>query len=255
MRIGIIADIHEDATALKTALDVLDKHVAGIVITLGDIVGESTSQLGKTVRLLLDVGAVGVWGNHEFGLAHEPDPSVFQGLPPCVREFMTALKPTIQLGDCFFSHVEPWLDPYKLEHLWRSPYDFSVAEHVAKSFKHRTERLLFYGHIHCWRIATPNGIVDWDGDQICLAPPQRYLIAVGPLSDGLNATQRQGHFALYDTLTHILKRFRVVENDGFGHANGAERYIARNHSANSRRLTHGQLEHRGMPAELRRQIW
>jgi len=106
--------------------------------------------------------------------------------------------------------VEPWLNPYKLEDLWRDPYQFTIEEHVKRSFLGRPERVLFYGHIHCWRIATPAGIVSWEGDHIYLHRPERYLVTVAQLSNGISSAIHRGHFALYDTEAQRLMRFRVV---------------------------------------------
>ena len=70
MRIGILADIHESLTSLQWAIDVLHDQGADRLVVLGDVF-ELGHRLKETVDLLSDAGAVGVWGNHDFGLCRD----------------------------------------------------------------------------------------------------------------------------------------------------------------------------------------
>ena len=71
MRIGILADIHEDVQRLSQALGLLRREGVGRVVVLGDLF-DTGKRIAETVALLADAGAVGVWGNHDLGLCHEP---------------------------------------------------------------------------------------------------------------------------------------------------------------------------------------
>ena len=73
MRLGIVADIHEDAEKLALALRRFRGEGVDRVVCLGDVAFALGSGLHETVALLADAGAVGVWGNHDLGLCHEPD--------------------------------------------------------------------------------------------------------------------------------------------------------------------------------------
>jgi predicted phosphodiesterase len=207
VRLGIIADIHEDVPALQSALKVLDDEGSDTVIALGDI-ADDTSRLDETCQILLDAGAVGVWGNHEFGMCFDPDPRAFVGRASCTRQFMASLKPSLCFDDCRFTHVEPHLDPCDLYSMWRDPTSFTLEEQLEKTFTLHSERVFFYGHIHRWLVATSGGEVEWADDQLHLRSPARYSIALSALSDGVGA-RRLGHFALYDTDTEMLTRFQV----------------------------------------------
>ena len=77
MRIGILADIHEAAEPLERALIALREQGADRYVVLGDIL-ETGENIEKTVDLLSAVGAVGVWGNHDFGLCRDPVPELQQ---------------------------------------------------------------------------------------------------------------------------------------------------------------------------------
>ena len=67
MRIGILADIHESLDELRWASAVLKDHGADCLVVLGDVC-ETHRRLEETVAFLDDAGAIGVWGNHDFGL-------------------------------------------------------------------------------------------------------------------------------------------------------------------------------------------
>jgi predicted phosphodiesterase len=70
MRIGILADIHESLTNLRWAIDVLHEQGTDCLVVLGDVF-ELGYRLKETVDLLADLGAIGVWGNHDFGLCRD----------------------------------------------------------------------------------------------------------------------------------------------------------------------------------------
>ena len=93
-------------------------------------------------------------------------------------------------------------------HVWRDPNALPLEAQIEKGFARRSERVLFYGHIHRWLVATPKGEIGWDGDRIRLRRPVRYTVAVSALSGGVGG-RRRGHFALYDTDTEMLTRLRV----------------------------------------------
>jgi predicted phosphodiesterase len=80
MRLGILADIHEDVPKLTLALQRLGRAGVRQVVLLGDLV-DTGRHLQATVALLAEAGAVGVWGNHDLGLCHEPEEPFEGGTP------------------------------------------------------------------------------------------------------------------------------------------------------------------------------
>ena len=70
MRLGILADIHEDVAKLTLALRHFRREGVERVVLLGDVF-DTGKRLRETVALLAGAGAVGVWGNHDLGLCHE----------------------------------------------------------------------------------------------------------------------------------------------------------------------------------------
>jgi hypothetical protein len=61
MRIGILADVHENLSHLRWAIDVLSEQRSDRLVFLGDLF-ELGHQLKETVDLLAKAGAIGVWG-------------------------------------------------------------------------------------------------------------------------------------------------------------------------------------------------
>ena len=65
MRIGLLADIHEDVEALEAAIARCREAGVDCLVTLGDIF-ETGEHFADAVDLLRDADVSGVWGNHEF---------------------------------------------------------------------------------------------------------------------------------------------------------------------------------------------
>jgi predicted phosphodiesterase len=200
MRIGILADIHESLTNLRWALDVLHEQDAERLVVLGDVF-ELGHRLKETVDLLSDAGAVGVWGNHDFGLCRgNARPEDKERYGERVLAFMGSLQPRLEMDGCLFSHVEPWLDQEKIEDLWYFEGLPETTKQVARSFAAVPNRLIFVGHYHRWLLATPEGLQPWFGDHpIVLDAPLRYLVAVHAVCDA--------RCALFDTGTNELIPF------------------------------------------------
>jgi predicted phosphodiesterase len=202
MRIGILADIHEDLTNLRWALAALADGGADRLVVLGDVCGMDTG-LDETVGLLADAGAVGVWGNHDFGLcvgnAKPEDQLRYAGR---TLDFMAGLRPRLEVEGCLFTHVEPWLDPEKIEDLWYFDGPPETTGQAARSFAAVPNRVMFVGHYHRWLLVTPEGPLPWAGDRpVSLDPDggRRYLVAVHAVC--------AGRCALFDTGTNELVPF------------------------------------------------
>ena len=78
MKLGLLADIHEQTGQLRKAIAVLRRHGADRFVVLGDVF-ETGKRMEETVGLLRQVEAVGVWGNHDVGLCFDPDDKVCEG--------------------------------------------------------------------------------------------------------------------------------------------------------------------------------
>jgi hypothetical protein len=202
MRLGLLADIHEAVEPLREALALFRQHGVDQVVHLGDICGMHR-RLDETVALLQEAGAIGVWGNHDFGLCQRIDGETRQRFSPVVLRYMGSLQPTLSVEDILCSHIEPWLDANDLVQLWYFEGPPDTAVKLARSFDAVPERLLLSGHMHRWFLGTPQGPCEWDGtSRIRLAPPARYLLILHAVV--------LGHCAIYDSATFEFTPFRLT---------------------------------------------
>jgi predicted phosphodiesterase len=202
MRLGILADIHEDVSKLALTLQHLRREGVQRVVLLGDIF-DTGGRLRETVAMLAESGAVGVWGNHDLGLCHEPEERVRERYSGPVLDFMGTLLPRLELAGCLFTHGLPsWhaTDPlvYYLGDRPESP------EGLASSFGATDHAVLFTGHFHHWVAASPEGRLGWDGGgPIALRADQRHLVVVAAVCDGW--------CAVFDTDSRELVPHRLAE--------------------------------------------
>jgi len=189
MRIGLVTDIHNEADALSRALAALEARGIDLLVTLGDTCDVFLPDGGivEVATMLQERHAVGVWGNHDFVLCRKVDDRYlarYAGSP--VLDFMAGMLPTLVVGDCHFSHLEPLGDPHDVSHLWSledKPSDF--MELASLSFAAVDHRLLFIGHYHRWWAATTKRSLDWAGNRpLEFAGNQRYFVVVGPVQGG-----------------------------------------------------------------------
>jgi predicted phosphodiesterase len=218
MRIGLVADIHNDAELLSRALAALEPRGVDLFVTLGDTcdIFLPDGGINEVAAMLQERHAVGVWGNHDFVLCREVDDhfrSRFARTP--LLDFMAGMSPTLVVEDCHFSHLEPLGDPHDFEYLWSlkdKPSDF--MELAALSFAAVGHRLIFVGHYHRWWAGTSRRRLNWAGDRpLELDPGERYFIVI----DAVLA----GWCAWLDTSAGILLPLRV------GEARKAEEILAR----------------------------
>ncbi len=190
MRLGLLADIHEDVEMLDRAIRALKAQGVSRFVVLGDIF-ETGERLRPTVAALAQLEGEGVWGNHDFGLCggqvreclrveHSPE----------VLAYFESLHPFYESHGCWFQHIEPFLDSTNLSDLWCYP-DPELLD-TARSFASIRHRRIFMGHLHRWRLVTPEGPIAWNGQNpVRLKADTRYLIVVNAV--------REGSCGLYDT--------------------------------------------------------
>jgi hypothetical protein len=199
MKLGLLADIHEQTRQLRRAIDVLQEHGAERFVVLGDVF-ELGKRMEETVALLQEVQAVGVWGNHDVGLCFDPDDKICERYSAAVLGYMGSLQPRLEIDGCLFTHVEPWLDPHKIEDLWYFEGPPDSVEKLSRSFAAVPHRIMFIGHMHRWLLGTPDGLLSWRGEgSVRLDNQARYLVVVHAVWDG--------KCALFDTETNELVPF------------------------------------------------
>jgi hypothetical protein len=201
MKLGILADIHEEADNLRQALATLMNYQVDRFIVLGDVF-ELGKRLEETVQLLAGVEAVGVWGNHDFGLCRNPGQSIRTRFPESILSFMGSLRPRLDIEGFLFTHVEPWLDAEKIEDLWWFEGIPDTPERLSQSFRAVPHRVMFVGHFHRWFLADANGLTSWCGEgPVLLDPDRRFLAGIGAVSEGC--------CGCFDTDSNLLVPFSV----------------------------------------------
>ena len=199
MKLGIITDVHEHIEHLANALATFEQVVVDQIVVLGDVL-----LLGKrahsTCKLLADKNVIGVWGNHDFGFCDDPESALQKGLSQATVDFLTSLRPRLEIDGSHFSHVEPWLDPNDIVDLWYFEGPPDTDEKVARIFSAVPNQLMFAGHYHQWLLVSPDGISEWHGERpIRLQPDRRYFITIAALCGG--------NYATFDTETGKLVPF------------------------------------------------
>jgi hypothetical protein len=197
MKLGILADIHEAEDELRWALGVLKDQGVDRLVFLGDLC-ERLIRLEECVAILEEARVTGVWGNHDFGLCRDnPTPHDRQRFGERVLGFMGQLQARLEIDGCLFTHVEPWLDPEKIEDLWYFEGPPVTPEQFARIFGANGHPVMFVGHYHRWLHVTEGGIAPWTGDTpIVLDPDRRHLVVIDAVFSG--------KCARFDTETRLL---------------------------------------------------
>ena len=199
MKLGLITDIHEQVELLRSALHRFDKERVDQVVVIGDVF-EMGERIEETCRLLAEANGIGVWGNHDYGLCVDPDDEIREKYPASVIDYMTSLRPRLDVAGCHFTHVEPWLNTEDVADLWY--FEGPPDEHgkLERIFNSVPNRVMFAGHFHKWSLATSDEITNWRGERpIRLLDHARYFVVVGALCEG--------RYAVFDTDTSVLMPF------------------------------------------------
>lgn len=201
MRIGLLADIHEDVDRLAEAIARCRREGVDRLITLGDLYLDGR-RFAETVRTLDESDVTGVWGNHEFGICHEPVDWVGSMFDAPTRAYMARLRPRIEIDGILMGHVLPRHDPTDFAQPWYIDRAPETAEEAAPDFAAFAHRRMFLGHYHRWLIATPDGAGPWSADHpFTFDRARRYLVVVAAVCDG--------SCAIYDTVADVLTPLRI----------------------------------------------
>ena len=199
MRLGLLADIHEEVDLLRSALAHFARCGVDQVVVLGDIF-ETGRNIEPAARLLQEAGAVGVWGNHELGLCHEPEPELVARYPAVATQFMATLKSQWELENFFFTHAISTIDPTDPFAYYSSvrPQTPEARDECFARFPHR---VMLMGHYHRWMAATPERILAWEGEGALDLSQAPMLVVIHAVM--------QGFCAVLDTNRRTLSPHRL----------------------------------------------
>lgn len=208
MRLGLVTDIHNHHVELAKALELFRTRNVDQVVTIGDTCDAFAPPEGsdEVATLLSACGAMGVWGNHDFGLCHEISDDCRERFGDATFDFMQRMKPQVEIDGCYFSHKDASVDPHDVEQLWDFEDDSRDLKARANAgFAAISNRRQFIGHYHCWWAATPTGPTGWDGaEPLLLRPEERYFIVVAGVF--------QSSCAVFDTESGLLEPFNFGRN-------------------------------------------
>lgn len=196
MRMGLLADIHESVERLAAGIARCRAAGADRLLTLGDIYHDGR-RFAETVAMLRAAEVAGVWGNHEFGICHEPGAWVARDFDPDTCAYMARLRPRMEVEGVLLGHVLPHHDPTDYAQPWYVENAPETPAQAAPDFAAYPHRRMFLGHYHRWQVVTPESIVPWPGvGPFEFERDRRYLVVVAAVSDGW--------CALYDTEADVL---------------------------------------------------
>ena len=200
MRLGLLADIHGDLRNLNRALDALRAHEVDRFVVLGDVIYDRRNAT-ETVDLLRGCRAVGVWGNHDLGLALDPSESLRERFSQSVIDFFAGLTAHYEIDDVLIAHSLPHQDPTDPAeyYLGSRPNEEGAVEESLNFCEHRR---VFIGHFHSWFVGSSAGIVEWSAEEpLELSPELRYVIVVHAVMNGWTA--------VYDAAEDLLIPIRL----------------------------------------------
>jgi hypothetical protein len=147
-------------------------------------------------------GAVGVWGNHDFGLCHTASDETLARFSPNGRRFLSGLRPAVEIDGCLFTHKEASVDASDVVQLWAEEEEpLDLRPRAAGGLAAAPHPRQFVGHYHQWWAATPTGPLGWDGSEpLTLRPAERYFVVVAPVF--------LGWCGVFDTRSGVLQPVR-----------------------------------------------
>lgn len=195
MLLGIITDIHEEIAFLDEAIHHLRSRNIDELIFLGDLCNDG-QHLNETCQRFQGLNYRGVWGNHDYGLCEDARLGKLTRYDAQVTKVAASLLPSIQIERLYCSHVEPWLDPEKIEDLWYLGGLPESTEHRDRIFANSSWDIAFAGHFHRWLWLTTDGISPWNGEHPLDLSTGRHYIIIDACFNGSCAT--------FDTETKVL---------------------------------------------------
>jgi len=206
MRLGLVTDIHSHVAELAQAVRLFRDHGVEQVVSIGDAIDAFGHRDGAAdvVRLLESSNAVGVWGNHDFGLCRDDSGKQLGRLGLLASKFLEGVRPAMEIDGCYFSHKDASVDPNDVMQLWSIEDDpLDLLSRAMAGLAAAPHGRQFVGHYHQWWVAASRGHINWDGSApLLLQPEERYFVVMNAVF--------QGWCAVLDTNAGILQPLRCA---------------------------------------------
>lgn len=193
MKLGLLTDIHNQASLLRRAIEILQHAGAGGLVAIGDTFDPLADPTGipEVAELLLAHQVQSVWGNHDFPFCFEIPPQYSERYPSILFEMTRYFTPSIEfqhakLGTIRFSHRECYVDPFDPLELWDLTGDENDhPERARRALLHSNHAVQFVGHYHEWMAFNRHGKIAWDGrEPLHFEPDEKYFVVVHAVRDG-----------------------------------------------------------------------
>lgn len=224
MKFAVISDIHANVPALTAVLESIAAERVDRIVCLGDVTGYHTEP-DACVRLLQEVGALCVAGNHDRAVLGALEMDGFspqarravawtrERLEDATRDFLAALPLKRSIGDRLVAvhgalHPDAGCEWVRLDDDAKRTLSFDALQaHPSGA------RVCAFGHTHrpgVWeRLA--GEIRRIEGDTVSLQPDALYLVNPGSVGESREDDLRAS-FLIFDSVTDSL-RFRRVMYD------------------------------------------
>ena len=221
MKLALISDVHANAPALQAVLEVIAAQRADRIVCFGDVAGYHT-QLADCVRLLQQVGALCVVGNHDRAVIGALDTQGFSPnaqraiawtqarLDDTTRDFLAALPLKCAIDDALVAvhgalHPEVGCEWVRLDDDDKRALSFdALAAHPSGA------QVCGFGHTHrpgVWERCA--GAIRFVGcDTVTLRADALYLVNPGSVGESRDDDLRAS-FALFDTQARSIRFHRV----------------------------------------------
>jgi predicted phosphodiesterase len=222
MKFALISDVHANAPALSAVLEVIAAQQVDRIVCLGDVAGYHT-QLPACVRLLQEVGALCVAGNHDRAVIAALETQHFsphaqraiawtrQRLEDATRDFLAALPLKRTVDDTLVAvhgalHPDVGCEWVRLDDDGKRALTFDAL--AAQSCG---AQVCAFGHTHrpgVWE--RRGGEIRFVGcDTVSLAPDALYLVNPGSVGESRD-DDRRASFALFDSHARSIRFHRVM---------------------------------------------
>ena len=222
MKLALISDVHANAPALSAVLQAIATQQVDRIVCLGDVAGYHT-QLAACVRLLQQVGALCVAGNHDRaaigaltteGFTPQAQRAIAwaqERLEYASRDFLADLPLKRAIGDALVAvhgalHPEVGCEWVRLDDDDKRALSFdALAAHPCGA------QVCAFGHTHrpgVWERCA--GAIRFVGcDTVTLRPDALYLVNPGSVGESRDEDLRAS-FALFDTQARSIRFHRVT---------------------------------------------
>ena len=208
MRYGIISDVHEDLSRLKTAIAELSQRGVDRIISLGDIIDPDTGDI-KCLDFIMKQSPLAVIGNHDkLTLTCYP-------LEDLHRDYLESIPEEIQLEkDILMTHANPLQKARQGKGRWYTGSYIYNDEDAREVFENCDKKIILVGHTHIPRAFWESGSKHFEeSEAFQLDRNERYILNPGAVGGYVKDTNPSISCAVLDTDKYIFEILRIKDKN------------------------------------------